>query len=168
MSGQAREGNMTYRMSKNQFYEETTGCCPVTNSSRFQLAHINQRLHDIARELLDQRESMQFDPLFSQKPQAIYELGSISACDVIKQIPCLDGYQALHQSLKMMNSDFRFQTLPSAGMVRPAPSLLLIVESFRNYGSNMSEKNRHMYPVCEANDNKTIKCSMSPMKFHFA
>ena len=115
---------MTYRMSKNQFYEETTGCCPLSDSGVFQLDYINQRLKDIARVLLDQKESMQFDPAFCSKPQAIYDLGTISCCDVITQIPCLDGYYDLHKSLKAMNADFRFQTLPSAGMVRPAPSLL--------------------------------------------
>lgn len=160
---------MTYRMSKNQFYEETTGCCPVTDSCCFQLSSIDKHLQDIARQVLDQRESMQFDPHFSSKPQLIYELGSITDCEVIKRIPQLDGYRALHRSLKAINADFRFQTLPSAGMVRPTPSLLLIVENFRNYGSNKCEKNQHMYPAaCGANDNKTVLNNQSPMRFHFA
>ncbi len=159
---------MTYRMSKNEFYEETTGVCPISDSAILQMAHINSQLKKIAKEILDHRECLQFDLDGARACQSIYELGSISSTEVMQQIPCLKGYYDLHKSLKAMNADFRFQILPSAGMMRPTPCLLIIIERFRCYGSNKSEKNGHMYPVLGANDNGMKKCSMIPMRFHFA
>lgn len=159
---------MTYRMSKNEFYEETTGVCPISDSAIIQMANINTQLKKIAQTILDQREAAQFDRLCTGSPQLIYELGAVSSCEVMQKIPCLKGYFDLHKVLKTINADFRFQVLPSAGMMRPVPCLLLIVESFRCYASNKTDKNAHMYPVFGANDNGRSACAMIPMRFHFA
>ena len=101
------------------------------------------------------------------KPQAIFDLGCVPSSDVLDRILELEGYQAFHKTLKIMNADFRFQILPSAGMVRPNPSLLLIVESYRNYASNMTSKNRHMYPGFSANDNR-VRLQKGKVAFNFS
>ena len=143
-----------YRTSKSVFYETPAHCCAVDESAALKLEFINKNLKDIAEKMLEAREISAFMGGFGcTKPQAIFELGAIPGRDVLNNITFLEGYYILHKALKVMNADFRFQILPSAGMMRPMPVLLIIIESFRNYASNMTEKNRHMYPGFSANDN---------------
>ena len=148
----------TYRTSKNQFYETPPDCCAVDESVCLRLSFINDQLSHVSKKLLENHELQMMNLYGYSKPQAIYDLGCVPNSDVLDSILNLDGYHALHKSLKILNADFRFQILPSAGMVRPNPSLLLIVETYRNYASNVCSKNKHMYPGFSAKDNITRPC----------
>ena len=161
---------LTYRTSKSVYYETPAHCCAVDESTTLKLEFIDKNLKDIADKLMDAREISSMMGYGCTKPQAIYELGAIPGREVLDSITVLDGYYKLHKTLKAMNADFRFQILPSAGIMRPMPVLLIIIESFRNYASNMTDKNRHMYPGFSANDNGGSHqgCPTQPLIFNFS
>lgn len=148
---------MDYRSTSSHHNNDA---CSVSEDgeicARFQLDVLNDRFKDIAKRLLDDRDLAGFDPQYRRQSHSVFDLGTICDHAVIEELVLLDGYRKLHDSLKKINADFHFQVLPSAGMMRPTPCLLLIVEQYKNYASNMHDKNRHMYPGFSANDNRSL------------
>lgn len=144
---------MDYRQS-SRHHNDAAGNEMATDESVFlQLEVLNNRFQDIAKRLLDERDMVDFEPQLRRQSHSVFELGGLCDKSVLSRLIHLRGYRALHESLKKINADFHFQVLPSAGMVRPTPCLLLIVEQCKNYASNLDDRNRHMYPGFFANDN---------------
>ena len=148
---------MDYRQSKNHAYDSDLDTSVKTDSALIQLDALDQRFEYIAKQLMDHRDLCHFDSTLKRPMSQIFDLGYVYSRDVLSRLVHLKGYSKFHHVLKSMNADFHFQALPSAGMVRPTPSFLLIVESSKNYGANCDDKNRHMYPGFSANDNAGSK-----------
>jgi|GEM_PF-1713962 hypothetical protein len=144
---------MDYRQSSYRHNGIMENEASINESSFLQLDILNSRFKEIAKRLLDDRDMADFEPQMRRQSHSVFELGTLCDNTVMTRLVHLEGYRALHATLKKINADFHFQVLPSAGMVRPTPCLLLIIEQDKNYASNLDEKNRHMYPGFFANDN---------------
>ena len=155
---------MDYRQSKTFSCDQTNGDDTKSVSVDLQLECLDLRFQDIAERLIKDRRIPGFNVIESKKTYPVFDLGYVYDEGVIRRLVTLRGYHDLHKALKELNADFRFQILPSAGMVRPHPTLLLIVDLYKNYASNMSAKNRHMYPGFGFNDNRSLSDNVADLK----
>lgn len=154
---------MDYRQSKTFSCDQINEDSAKSVSIDLQLECLDSRFLTISEKLIEDRDIPGFTQISKDKSYPVFDLGSIYDEVVIRRLVELDGYRSLHKSLKQINADFHFQILPSAGMVRPNPTLLLIIDLYKNYASNMSAKNRHMYPDFCLNDNKSWPERVTPL-----
>ncbi len=175
---------MDYRTSKTVLDTDkvdTGAVRPV--SSDLQLKTLDGVFSDIAKRLTRDMELMGYCPKYRKSSHPVFDLGPLHDEDVMLRMAKTKGYIALHETLKEINADFHFQILPSAGVLRPTPMMLLNIELNTSYGTNCTSRNRHMYPDHHLNDNhsapeasgqnilplnRPMRLADTPISFRFA
>jgi len=139
----------------------------IDESTALQLEALDMRFDEISLSLMND-----FCLEERTKTPKVFDLGGMYDTDVMGKLVHLIGYRKLQNALRLINADFSFQVLPSAGMARPSPKLLVIIERQQNYGTNCTEKNKYMYPEFCVNDNTRFgqACSTqkTPIQINFA